>query len=239
MDLGRLPWLAGLYEGEGSCSAVRKSPTDVSLNVRIGMTDRDVLESAQAAAGGLGRIYGPYERTEGWKPIYQWVIAVLVAMWPLLHERRRAQVSAAISAWLQAHHQRAANNEPTVRFWAKVEVAGPSDCWVWRGGLRPDGSGQFWVEDGVVVAAHYFAWAEAHGGEIPVGVNLLLPCDEPACVRPDHRRSTGDVCRNGHDLTNPENVALTNEAGRKSRRRCRVCRRATAERYEGVRRGGK
>lgn len=32
------------------------------------------------------------------------------------------------------------------RFWSKVDVQGPDDCWEWQASLRTDGGGQFAVD---------------------------------------------------------------------------------------------
>jgi hypothetical protein len=96
VDMSSLAWLAGLYEGEGCCTLQGKS-----YSVRIAMTDEDVVLRARDVAG-VGTVYGPYDRGEGNKPIWTWdcnetaSYAVLVALWPWLGVRRKADATRAI-----------------------------------------------------------------------------------------------------------------------------------------------
>ncbi len=72
------------------------------------------------------------------------------------------------------------------RFWHKVDMRGPTECWLWLGTKPAFGHGQF-VCQGSVVYAHRFAW-EQYYGRIPDDDNvcILHKCDVPACVNPAH-----------------------------------------------------
>lgn len=66
------------------------------------------------------------------------------------------------------------------RFWSKVEVRDPSDCWEWRGSRHAKGYGQF---NGL--RAHRFSYEVARG-PIPSGMMVCHACDNPPCVNPAH-----------------------------------------------------
>lgn len=65
---------------------------------------------------------------------------------------------------------------PTVeeRFWAKVDVRGPDECWPWTAGLFYTGYGQFQL-DGRARVAHSIAY-ELSDGEIPEGLVMDHVC---------------------------------------------------------------
>lgn len=70
------------------------------------------------------------------------------------------------------------------RFWEKVKVLGPDDCWEWQAALAGGGYGAFsWNR--VLYRAHRLAWFQANG-EIPDGLSVCHTCDNPACCNPAH-----------------------------------------------------
>lgn len=75
------------------------------------------------------------------------------------------------------------------RFWSKVKIAGPNDCWIWTGAVTEAGYGQIhiFISPGVYGKglAHRFAWSTSYG-EIPEGIEVCHECDRPACVNPGH-----------------------------------------------------
>lgn len=68
----------------------------------------------------------------------------------------------------------------------KIEFGAPSGCWLWSGGIIPDGYGTVYV-DKKTKYAHRVAYETAKG-PIPTGLYVLHKCDTPACVNPDHLR---------------------------------------------------
>ena len=70
------------------------------------------------------------------------------------------------------------------RFWSKVDVGAPSDCWVWTAGRSRKGYGHFRAY-GKIQLAPRVAWRLTKG-DIPVGIFVLHNCDNPPCVNPAH-----------------------------------------------------
>lgn len=70
------------------------------------------------------------------------------------------------------------------RFWSKVAVAGPDDCWLWTGARVPQGYGQL-VVAGRPRGAHRVSY-EINKGPIPAGLTVDHLCSNPPCVNPDH-----------------------------------------------------
>jgi hypothetical protein len=91
----------------------------------------------------------------------------------------------------------------TRRFWAKVKVAGASDCWLWVGA----GDGRYGTArlGGKHVKAHRVAWTLTNG-EIPRDMIICHRCDVPACVNPahlflgTHQDNTDDKMRKGRNV---------------------------------------
>lgn len=136
--------------------------------------------------------------------------------------------------------------KPTIeeRFWAKVRMAGPDECWEWTGARKRSGYGSFCsgAKDGngrgVVVGAHRWAY-ESLRAEIPDGLHIDHLCRNPGCVNPWHmepvtaaentRRSdaakrsaeaaaSARTCKRGHEWT-PENTKIQWNGNRE----CRAC----------------
>ena len=73
---------------------------------------------------------------------------------------------------------------PEKRFWSKVKMGNPDDCWLWMGKIERNGYGRFWF-DSHFVGAHRFAYELTHG-PIPKGLTIDHKCRNRACVNPLH-----------------------------------------------------
>lgn len=70
------------------------------------------------------------------------------------------------------------------RFWSKVKVASPSECWEWIAGTN--GSyGQFTINS-KECKAHRVSYELHHKTTIPEGLIVRHKCDNPPCVNPAH-----------------------------------------------------
>jgi hypothetical protein len=83
------------------------------------------------------------------------------------------------------------------RFWAKVDVRGPDECWDWTGARStPKGSNAGYGKIStrvlhhprqiVFVAAHRLSWELANAQPIPRCFSVCHSCDRPQCVNPAH-----------------------------------------------------
>lgn len=129
------------------------------------------------------------------------------------------------------------------RFWNKVERT--TDCWLWRGGIRPDGYGNFWL-DGKTVAAHRVSY-KLMVAPIPDNLEIDHLCRNRSCVNPAHLEAVprsvnitrGDLanrrkthCKNGHPFNEDNTYLYTNKHGITSRY-CRACNRQSHRVEEG------
>jgi len=119
---------------------------------------------------------------------------------------------------------------PQQRFLNKVMPV-VDGCWLWAGGIKPNGYGNFYLE-GRTVEAHRFSY-EISRGPIPAGLQIDHLCRKTMCVNPAHlepvtpkeniRRGTRvnskkTECQNGHPY-NDKNTYVW-----RTQRHCRPCR---------------
>lgn len=93
-------WLAGIYEGEGSCAIT----SGRAIRVEIVMTDKDVIERIHTLTG-LGAVHSLPCRNEKYKDAFRWSIGsvdaveFLTAILPWLGKRRSERALEAVKNW--------------------------------------------------------------------------------------------------------------------------------------------
>lgn len=135
------------------------------------------------------------------------------------------------------------------QFWAKVDIKGEDDCWLWKASVNSKGYGSFAI-NGSGVSAHKIAWALSKNDGIlsDSKSHVMHSCDVRNCVNPKHLSlgtaldnardaiqkgrvvvripSQESHCKRGHERT-PENthpkyntcIICKREADRESKRR--------------------
>lgn len=128
--------------------------------------------------------------------------------------------------------------EIAARFWSKVDVRQPTECWLWEAAKVHNGYGVFRLRQGPVYA-HRVAY-QLLIGDVPVGETQLDHlCRVRHCVNPAHleivtpkenfqrgeTNATKTHCKNDHEFT-PTNTYMHG-----SRRECIACRRIRQQGY--------
>lgn len=72
------------------------------------------------------------------------------------------------------------------RFWAKIDVRGPDECWEWTATRHYKGYGEFRIVTSRSAKAHGVAWILANTRDIPAGMVVCHRCDNPPCCNPGH-----------------------------------------------------
>lgn len=70
------------------------------------------------------------------------------------------------------------------RFWSKVDICEPDECWEWQACEVGRGYGGFQIHY-KLWRAHRVAWILTYG-PIPKGLFVLHKCDNPGCCNPYH-----------------------------------------------------
>ena len=78
------------------------------------------------------------------------------------------------------------------RFWARVAVCEPDDCWEWRGGTNNTGYGSLSVQNKTYTAHRVAAWLDglvdspSRPKDLKGGGFVLHRCDNRRCCNPAH-----------------------------------------------------
>lgn len=136
------------------------------------------------------------------------------------------------------------------RYWKKVQISGPDECWEWTGAKVSAGYGNIAV-DKRSVQAHRVGYELSTGMAIPSDMTVDHLCYNKACQNPKHfeivTRSENSRrrwvryrtevkpfithCPHGHELT-PENTYITPNRGSK---RCKLCIRVAGRKHDAKR----
>lgn len=72
-----------------------------------------------------------------------------------------------------------------MRFWSKVDIRTPEECWEWQASLHTSGYGRFKIASYTTVMANRFALVMQTGGD-RLDRMALHECDNPRCCNPHH-----------------------------------------------------
>jgi hypothetical protein len=103
------------------------------------------------------------------------------------------------------------------RFWSKVDVRGPGQCWPWRGARDKHGYGRFHTTGHIgTCLAHRLAFFLINGGDTEAEIDVCHRCDNPPCCNPDHMwagnalENVCDAIQKGRFFTGPGRRGSTN-----------------------------
>ena len=108
-------WLAGIYEGEGSCAIT----SGRAIRVEIVMTDEDIVKRIHGLTG-VGSVKEVSTRNEEYKQAYRWgigsveAVTFLRSILPWLGSRRSERANDAILNWQTNRSQSTASDESCV-----------------------------------------------------------------------------------------------------------------------------
>lgn len=95
------------------------------------------------------------------------------------------------------------------RFWSKVDVRGPHECWPWLGGTDKYGYGRInsGGKNGTPLVASHVALELDRGYPLAPGELACHTCDNPPCCNPvhlfagTHKDNADDMIRKGRGIT--------------------------------------
>lgn len=106
-----------------------------------------------------------------------------------VHRRKRyhGSVSQMTAQHGRASHKahRAEKQTERQRFWRKVDIRGPDECWPWIAGRDFRGYGRFRTDERPTWS-HIYALEEKLGRKLHPGCCSMHSCDNPPCNNPAH-----------------------------------------------------
>lgn len=99
-----------------------------------------------------------------------------------------------------------------MRFWSKVDIRTPEECWNWQAGLNGNGYGSFKLASYQTVTASRLALIINKRVE-PAGMLVLHHCDNPPCCNPAHlyfgtnQQNMDDMSERGRGRTGKQSGA--------------------------------
>jgi hypothetical protein len=130
------------------------------------------------------------------------------------------------------------SDEAQQKFWARVEIKGPDECWLWKNSTNKFGHGSACYHNRLY-KTHRLAYAFTNG-TVPQGLLVRHSCDNPPCCNPGHlllgtiKDNSDDMmarkrhlsffrthCPKGHAMV-PENIRRKIMDG-KLRKGCKAC----------------
>lgn len=103
------------------------------------------------------------------------------------------------------------NKSKEEKFWEKIEIKGPDDCWTWKNGKTSKGYGTTWYEGKTWIASR-LAWVLTNGC-ISNDLYILHKCDNPPCCNPNHLYE-GTAANNMIDMKNKHRSTAGERHGR-------------------------
>jgi len=105
------------------------------------------------------------------------------------------------------------------RFWSKVQIAPPNECWEWMAGLKDNRVfrnryGAFRVNSHINIRSHQVAYIFANQCDIPDGMVVCHTCDNPKCCNPSHLW-LGTNTDNMRDAALKSRLKIPNNSGEK------------------------
>lgn len=100
------------------------------------------------------------------------------------------------------------SEETLARFWAKVDIKGEDDCWLWKASVNSKGYGSFAI-NGSGTSAHKIAWALSKNDGVlsDSKSHIMHSCDVRNCVNPKHL-SLGTALDNTRDAIKKGRVVI-------------------------------